>query len=276
MLSEAIEYFYNSIFCPSYIKELGLLHEIVAIKARHARCKDGWQTHLEKSRELILERAQGKKKILVFGAGLLYDFPLDELEKLGCEITLVDIFFLQSSLAEIKRSDNVHFIQHDVTELLEEVYKFSLKPLKLVARLKNLQFKIPESFIDDGYDLVISLNLASQLALPLKNYFEKLPIKDENLSSVLEPFYKSIAFNHFKYLEKFKKQGADVLALCDYEKRVFDKAGDLKAREESLDLSKTNENFKQIASWDWQVAPYGELEKEYRLELQVVALHPTP
>ncbi len=274
MLQEAIEYAYNSIFCPSYIKKLGLLQEIIAIKARYQRCKETWQEHLGQVRSLILKKAQGKKKILVLGAGLNYDLPLEELNQSCEEICLVDIFFLQSSLAEIKKFDNVEFVQADITQVLEEVYRYSLKPLKLIARLKNLQFKVPELLEDRDFDLVISLNLASQLPLPLKNYFEKLPIQDEKLASTLVPFYRSMISNHFKYLERFKDKGSELLLISDYEKRVYDKSGELKLVESSLENHNYSEHWQTLANWDWQLAPIGEIDKEYRLELAVAALHP--
>jgi hypothetical protein len=48
MLSEALEFLLTP--CLRFARQMGYLHEVIAIKARHARCRRAWAPHLERKK----------------------------------------------------------------------------------------------------------------------------------------------------------------------------------------------------------------------------------
>ena len=66
------------------VKEMGYLRDSVSIMSRYSRCKREWSRHLRKSRKTIddaIEQAPANGKVIIFGAGLGYDFALEATYK---------------------------------------------------------------------------------------------------------------------------------------------------------------------------------------------------
>ncbi len=273
MIIEALKYAFHYVSCPEYVRKLGLLSDLVGIESRFSRCKKQWQPHLDNSKQTILDTALAMKKrdrVLVLGAGSLHDLPLRELSGLFAEVHLVDIFFLQGTINEIKGYPNVDFHEVDVTGVLREaVGVVSKLGIDGLAELRMLSKSVSKHFLDDEFDLVISLNLLSQLPHGIKKLCEELKIE----SLVLNDFYASLILNHLVYLRTFALRGARVLLISDTEKMVYDAARELKACESSLEgLDETIfMGWEAAADWVWDLAPLGELEKDYSLKLQVEA-----
>lgn len=270
MIQETLSYIVHSLLCPRYIKKMGLLTQIIGIQARHRRCSEAWQSHLDKTKQALVEfSAEGGSRLIVFGAGLLNDIPLKELSEKFKEVTLVDIFFLQSTINEIKRYKNVGFEELDVTGVMEQSYKAyeAFKKDKDITkfddRLKNLTAFQP-NFILGDFSHLASVNILSQLPISIKNFFE-----EKNIEAG-ENFYQALVKNHIDYLKSFARQGKEVLLISDTEKEVLDLNGSLKLAESSLEGYELEEfGLEKIQGWDWELAPEGELDKKYRLKLKV-------
>ncbi len=281
MIVETLKYCFHYISCPKYIRELGLLSDLIGIESRYSRHKQAWKPHLENSRRMILETAQNLKKhdrIIIFGAGSLHDVPLKELSEIFAEVHLVDIFFLQHTINEIKRYSNVEFHELDVTGILEKAFA-TMQRLKTGSRklevlkyeLDTLSTFMPKHFSDGKFDLVISLNLLSQLPMALKNYVEKSKIPHLDNDEIFNHFYRNLILNHLSFLRSFAVNDSKVLLISDTEKMVYDQNNELKACESSLEgLDETIfKDWNAIDSWDWDLAPWGELDSQYSLWLKI-------
>lgn len=267
MILETLSYCFNSISCPKYIKELGLLQDLVGIESRYARHNSAWQEHLEKTKSIILTEALKLKKrdqILILGAGSLHDVPLKELSENFGEVHLVDIFFLQNTINKIRYYPNVDFHEVDISGVLRRFYE---DPKNLLA-ISDL---IPKHFLqDENIDLVVSLNLLSQLPLPVQNYYEK---RKFNLAN-FDKFLQALILNHLLYLKTFALNGKKVLLITDTEKQVYDVDDKLQLAESSLQGLDTNifNGFEAIDQWTWELAPLGELAKDFAMKLKVQGL----
>ncbi len=281
MIVETLKYCFHFISCPKYIRELGLLSDLIGIESRYSRCKQAWQPHLENSRRVILDSAQGLKKrdrVIIFGAGSLHDVPLKKLSEIFTEVHLVDIFFLQDTVNKIKRYSNVEFHEMDLTGILEKAFatmqrlKIGTKKLEVLKyELDTLSTFMPKHFPDEEFDLVISLNLLSQLPMALKNYIEKLNIPHLANDEIFNHFYRNLILNHLSFLRSFAVNGAKVLLISDTEKMVYNHNKELKACESSLE-GLDESIFKDWDSpyeWDWDLAPIGELDSQYSLQLKI-------
>ena len=223
MIIETLKYCFHFISCPKYIRELGLLSDLIGIESRYSRCKQAWEPHLANSRRVILETAEGLKKrdsVIIFGAGSLHDVPLKELSEIFTEVHLVDIFFLQGTINEIKKYSNVEFHEVDVTGVLRKAYEMVNSKL-LSSEIETLSKTIPKHFANDEFDLVISLNLLSQLPMAIKNYIEESNISRLKNNQIFDYFYRSLILNHLIFLRSFALRGSKVLLISDTEKMVY-------------------------------------------------------
>lgn len=267
MILESISYVFHSISCPKYLKKLGLLQDLIAIDSRAKRLAKYWKEHYENSQDLIKKQFPNKgKKLVVFGAGLINDLPLDYLANNFDEVKLYDIFFLQETVNEIKVYPNVDFIEEDITGTLKELVYIveNYQGEDKVHAINDLKYRFLKDFQDFDADAVISLNLLSQLNLPAKK------ILDEDLS--YSDLYASYIINHLDFLKSFKDNGRNLLLISDTEKYVCDLSEREKERDSSIeDIDPVNQGFKELKTWDWQLAPMGELHKDYSLGLTVKA-----
>lgn len=286
MIIETLKYCFHYISCPKYIRELGLLSDLIGIESRYSRCKQAWSPHLEHSRRVILEaaqRLQKRERIIIFGAGSLHDVPLRELSELFTEVHLVDIFFLQGTINEIKSYPNVEFHEVDITGVLKKAYEVLANQINVLGKRRRTRIDqmhidlvgcsiVPKHFINDEFDLVISLNLLSQLPMAIKTYSEKkLQLGIEHLT--LSSFYASLITNHLSYLRAFALKGARVLLISDTEKQVCKVDGEILLTESSLEGMGEDifSEFELIDQWTWDLAPIGELDSQYILQLQIKA-----
>lgn len=147
--------------CSKLARKLGYLHEAIAIRERHSRQKKSWQPHLDRSREFILKSAAQCREsgtVVILGSGSLLDVPLEQLASSFEQVYLVDIIHLPKVRKQIRHHPNVQLIEADLTclgELLLDKSTDSPPPFP----------KAPVLPIQGKVDLVVSLNLLSQLPL---------------------------------------------------------------------------------------------------------------
>lgn len=154
--------------CPRPIRRLGYLHDLIAVRARHRRCRAAWAPHLAATRERVaaaINATSQRDLAVVLGAGLLLDVPLDTLAAAFRRVVLVDVCWLAETRHAVRRFDNVDLLQHDITGLAVACQGADSVPV--VPR-----GDIP--FLRDA-DLLCSLNCLSQLPLNLRHGLESLP-----------------------------------------------------------------------------------------------------
>ena len=246
MLREALQHLFTA--APKYVKDMGYLREAIAIEARAKRCKKHWRPHLEKSKQHILTAAKKLTPgahIMILGSGGLHDVPLDELEQF--KITCVDIVHLPAVKKQYKA---INFITQDVTGKAETLYQ-SIREGKIVTG--DLERRLSEK-----PDLIISLNLLSQLAMKLVEYADSY---DHDLGIC---FADNIIKEHVDWL---KKQQTDVLLISDISRCYFqgERLVEKIASLPDLELDAPEDQ------WQWDIAPTGEADKEISIRHNVGA-----
>ncbi|NOZ66369.1 MAG: hypothetical protein GXP00_07730 [Alphaproteobacteria bacterium] len=241
MIFEAIQH----ILTPAgkEVKALGYVREAIAIEARYKRCRTAWASHLEKCHQHIItaaERRAPNSTIMIIGSGALHDVPMAALS--AYNLNLVDIVHLPKVRRRYRNDPNVTFLEQDVTGLALPMYQ------------NGTALGMPPSL--PKADLVISLNILSQLPLNLIKYAEKhsIPLPDG--------FARSVMTDHLALL---KTIAPHALIIGDRE-RHYKKGETLVEIETALpdiDLPEPME------TWPWHIAPEGELDKDISLIHQV-------
>lgn len=237
MIFEAIQH----ILTPAReeVKALGYVREAIAIEARYARCRNAWAGHLDKCHQHILEASAcltPDSTVMIIGSGALHDVPMPDLLKQGHRLILVDIVHLPKIRKRYK--NRARLIEQDVTGWVGSLFHKKSTP--------EINNSLPRA------DLVISLNILSQLPLNLIKYARKnhIPLPDN--------FTPDIMASHLKMLTSLAPQ---TLIISDLE-RSYQKGGQVVEKESALpeiglpaptDL------------WDWLIAPEGELDRDISL-----------
>ncbi len=146
----------------------------LGIAARERRFRRFWAPHLRCSKEFIAQHVTGS--CCVFGAGRLFDFPLEELRerKIG-PIRLIDNDpgAIAACRRRCRRSAEISFILQDLTGVFEDFNSqlkvfFTANPQRndkeFVRFILDWSGKVGNTQIDcDKVDTVVSLNILSQL-----------------------------------------------------------------------------------------------------------------
>ncbi|MCJ9428495.1 hypothetical protein [Kordiimonas marina] len=230
----------------------GLVHELAGIGGRYRRHKKAWQPHLQHTKECItahLYQADKAEPVLLIGAGLGLDVPLDALNAHPAGALLMDAVETLSLRWKLRRYPNIRFERFDVTGLLapyahtEEgaaLHPPAIAPLPLV-----------------GYGMAVSCNILSQLPLA----FADSPPADEDERALTAAIQKA----HVKAL---MAMGCPALLITDY------------ARIETKDdghrhvIPTVERSFlpgDPLETWDWHIAPKGEAAPDLDISLKVGA-----
>ncbi|MCX8028210.1 MAG: hypothetical protein N3A62_10230 [Thermodesulfovibrionales bacterium] len=250
-----------TISAPDYIKKMGYLKEILSIESRYKRFKIDWDRHLKNSKEVIidaLKMARNRRRVVVLGSGLLLDLPLREIASFFDDVVLVDIFHLPQVEEAVKVYENVRLINADITSTAHRLYISRPKPK---TELPKEQPFFPEC--DSHCDLVISLNILSQLPIIPRNYLiNELGWKDDEDITNWEHY---IINAHFQSLLRLK---CPVCLIADWELTYLDKNDVEIERHLTAPVLRDVEPYRQ---WFWRLVPIGYESKQYSVELTVGA-----
>jgi len=247
--------------CPGYVRRLGHLREAVAIHARHGRCVQAWKGHLQNTKDFVLHTAESclsRRTCIVLGSGLLIDFPLDDMARRFEEIVLVDIVHLPSVRKQAKRWPHVRTVQWDITGVAAEIARCGRNT---PAALPLSRPSIPG--LDEKTDLVISLNVLSQLTVCMRHHLaEELHYAD---AAALDAWEEGIMRDHYGMLRTLK---CPVCLITDYEWNVFDRAGSVV---ETVTTVRGVTLPKADREWIWDIVPPGEVSKDRSVSRKVAA-----
>ena len=165
MLIEALRHAF--IRCPAYLKDLGVLYDLIALQARARRLRRAWSSHIQNTHKAIIDLAispqedllsRAQRTCAVLGSGLLLEIPIDELcaryEKVFC----VDLFHMPEVRRLCASLENVELIEADLTGCFAH--------LPEIARDRGADLPVPCPQIPSA-DVVISVNVLSQLSFRL-------------------------------------------------------------------------------------------------------------
>jgi hypothetical protein len=256
MIADLVRYLVTP--CPRYVRAMGYLHEQVSIKARHDRCRQAWEPHLERTKNVIraaMRKCAMRRKAVIFGSGMLYDVPLPELAAAFAQVLLVDVVH---PMGAGWRLANVTALADDVTGVAESVYHLAKRGGEPLPRFS------PQQFCDDPeVDLVASVNLLSQLPyIPCKYLSDAQTYPTEAVTA----FGRDIVWAHIGYL---KRLPGVVALICDLERLTLNGTGTLVERLSALRGVKLPWSGEE---WTWDLAPRPEASPIHSYQRRVIGI----
>lgn len=258
MILELIEYFFTP--ASPLAKKFGYRHEAVALRARAERQQRAWQSHIRNCYQQIDDIFQRShlagerlRSVMILGSG-----PLSEISPIifSAEverILLVDLVHNRAIRKLAKSDPRIELLELDLSGALSMVgeKEFSIEKLPSVD--------LPP------VDLCVSANILSQLPLPLVKYAQ-VQKADADFMEQRQQIETEVCQAHWQLLLQQKAKGGRVLFWADTQKSYFSAAGQLILQESSLGKFKLPAVKRQ---WDWQIAPLGEISKEFSLVMKV-------
>jgi len=254
MLYEIFQYLRNP--GTAYARKLGYSKELIAIEARYKRNKSVWKNHLENSQNAIIEASQNcnkKSAVMILGAGLLYDIPLNFLIENFQKIYLVDLVFANRTQKAASNFDNITLVTHDLNGLEKQLINPKLNTLpKINASLPSTDIKP---------DLIVSANVLSQLHLaPIHLLDEKNIASDQQLYNYAKALIQA-------HIDLLKQQSRQVCLITDYIRITTDKNNKEGQESATLDIKLPTPDH----HWIWEIAPEGELSEVKSMKSKVYA-----
>lgn len=254
MILEWLEYAITP--CSAIARTMGFLKSSIEVRARYRRCHSAWQAHLDRTRDSILEAAvlsKGRRKAVLFGAGLVHDIPLRELSGMFEEVVLVDIVHTLSSRLQTAAYTNVSRISADVTETVDKLPTLARTGGKLPTHLPKL------FLLDERVDFTVSVNLLSQLGWVPRWY-----LKRSHSKPAIEQFQRHLIEAHLEYLRIIPGHTA---LITDYQWQTLPTAEAQNrlglTASEPWDVLQGHGLPSPDRTWEWNIAPAPERDPDY-------------
>lgn len=252
--------------CSPAARRLGYLGAAIGLASRARRCRAAWAGHLEHSRRAVMQSAAACTQhgtALVVGAGLALEYPLAELAAQFRHVVLADIVHLPALRRQAGRLANVELLACDVTGLADGL--LDIRSDATPAELDALVASTPPPTIGD-VDWVVSCNVLSQLPLlPVAWLRRRCPQLGDG---ALESWGRHIMARHLAWLGAFD---AERCLIADAAQTTRDRSGRVV---EHADIAAAFALDRHAyASWDWSIAPPGELPDSLSASHRVVACH---
>jgi hypothetical protein len=238
-------------------RQLGYVQETVSTYARYRRVRHSWEPHLSASRRFIeqaVAATPGRSAVIILGSGWGLDLPLSTLEQEYQQVYLVDIVHPHPVRKRLADHTTLHLIEADLTGIVAQ-FSRGQDGSSVVA---------PEFPMLPRADLIISANLLSQLPILPTRYAERRQWLN------IHQLKKQVLLAHVGWLAA---QATPVCLVSDYRMNIYDRQGVCLEQEDLFDglALKSSEH-----EWEWEIAPFGEVARNFRITHQVRALHLQP
>lgn len=253
--------------CPRYLRRMGFLREQLAIKARYRRNRVSWEPHLTRSRAAILTAADSctqHRSALILGAGLINDVPLAELADRFQQVVLADILHLPRNRRKAEAvAPNITCVDFDCTGAVEKLYQAgkALADEPAITLFRHASPTLPPA-LASGCDLIVSVNLASQLGFLPGKWLAKGRPRDDDFSLHLR---RVAALRHLEWLE-----GLPGVRLLIGDRALVVRGLDESEVEREVILGE-GDLEPPCDTWVWRFAPAPEWDRRHHLELEVGA-----
>lgn len=246
------------------LQELGFYNDQEGILDRYHREGNGWNTHLENTKKYICNAANTNKgkTAAVLGSGWLLDVPVKKLSEIFEEVHLFDIIHPKEIKQKIKRYNNVHCIEKDLTGgFINGIYQlFQKKKNNRKIPLDSLE--IQNLNLTEKYDFVSSVNILNQLDIILVDYIKEFDLYNEE---ELSAFRKKIQIHHINSLPKGK-----TCLITDFEEIIID--NEITIEKKSLIYAQIPEGS-ATEQWQWNFDSKGFYNKDKKTIFNVVAMN---
>lgn len=245
MLAELFVFCATSV--PSGIRKLGHLGYSVALWSRARRCRKDWSSHEARCHEVVLSAMSDlprRRTVVVLGSGLVRDVPLDAIAAAFQRVVLVDAVHLWPVRRRLAGRAGIELMTADLSGAMD----------LMLGRAERRSDPLSIFRADPEIDLVVSANLLSQLPLAPERWLDRSP---QGRTKLPADFADSLIGAHLADLAGF---AARVCLLTDVELREVGPDGTVLDR---YDLLRGHTLPEPDATWDWTVAPRGEVSRRY-------------
>lgn len=234
-------------------RRLGCVGDSIRTASRARRCRRAWAPHLAATKAVVravVADTDKRDTVVVLGSGRLDDVPLEDLAGAFRRVVLVDAVHPIASRMRSKRFSNVERITADLSGSF---------PL-LLGRADDLGPALSPICSEPGTDLVVSVNLLSQLPIRPVERLERSPRGlGRWRSGDGDALGRTIVARH---LDALAALPARVCLVTDLDETEEDRAGRVVER---LDLLYGLDPGTADETWTWELAPFGEAARDRRL-----------
>ena len=268
----------------------------LGIRARYRRNSNAWRPHLEQSKRYLadaLEVSRTSGHVAVLGAGRLYDFPLDYCTR--SKRWQVDLYDYDPTLSfewkRLRRSYGcIQDLYHiDLTGVIEQ-WTGALRQVEkhisaatFASQMREVLRRYPPQYaFSCHYQVIVSLNLLSQLGLYWRDRIEKILIErgiqfhnesehEEYIEPELRAMVAALEAAHVRSIREASPQLAIIVSDRAYLYYTAESSHwqEVAALQQQPRLSGYAEN--DVQSWLWHIAPQGCEQSEYGEIHEVVA-----
>ncbi len=232
---------------PRELRRMGLVTASIGLWSRGLRQSRQWQPHYARCHAVVrraLEGLPSRRTAVVLGSGLAKDVPMADLLDAFERVVLVDAVHLPTVRLRYAFDKRVDFVTLDLSGMagwLAGTTGGRLAPLGALAA-------------DPAVDLVISANLLSQIPIGVATFLDDHEARAKALPGDL--LARSVQ-GHLDDLAGFRCR---VCLLTDTIMMERDRDG---AVTDTLDLMRGVSLPAPDESWDWTVAPFGEIGRRH-------------
>ena len=243
------------------LKRMAYLADQEGIIRRYLREHGGWDEHLLKCREFIIDRVRMRSvtDVTILGSGWLLDVPLEELSELCNSITLIDINHPRQIRRKVKQYRNVRLQEDDITGgLIKHIWQLSRKKIDSLDSVV-----IPVYKFDYNPGLLISLNILTQTDTLINDFLiNRMSIDIEEQRR----FRRRIQESHLALLKPYPH-----LLISDFEEDIIDIDSGLVVKTNPLIFCEMPEDNNK-EEWLWVFDSSGEYYRRRRVSFKVMAI----
>lgn len=223
--------------------------------------RGGWQPHLSNTQRFIADFLSGNrsKSINILGSGWLFDVPIASIIGQFNRVVLTDIYHPRQIVHRYAKHANVEFRTADLTNgavgLAYSAGRRRFNPEEYIAKVQRL------APVELGEDLVISVNLLSQLSVFITDYLsQRARLSHGQLAAIAA----AIQRGHLNALPKSRS-----VVVTDYEEEFRDEEDGLIGTRPTVFVDIPQDRHTQ--EWTWQFDTQMTYREDCRTYLKVLA-----
>lgn len=232
------------------------------IAQRMLQEQGGWTLHQDTTKEIITTAIESykPKSIRILGSGWLFDVPIEHLIERCERIVLSDIYHPKQVMNRYSRYSNITFETTDLTNgVVELAYTIKKSNFSFEIFLSTIQTMPNVSYTED---LVVSVNLLSQLSIFITDYLKSnVRASYDQLVEIAEVIQR----NHIQNLPKGKS-----FLISDIEEEYLDEQGKLIGTKPTVFVEIPSKT--KIKEWTWHFDSQMTYREDCKTNLKVVAV----